>query len=67
MKQQPVPDEFADSTQHPVSRARVQYIHENHAKNGWWVRDEDIDMNLMNARHGPEVCENGHKKREIAS
>ena len=27
-KQQPAPDEF---TQHPASRAFVQYIHENHA------------------------------------
>ena len=52
-KQQPAPDEFADSTQHPASRASVQYIHENHAKNGWPVHDEDIDMNLLNARHGP--------------
>ena len=30
-KQQPAPDESADSAQHPMSRAFVQYIHENHA------------------------------------
>ena len=45
-KQQPVPDESAGSAQHPASRAFVKYIHENHAKDGRPVHDEDIDVNL---------------------
>ena len=53
-KQQPAPDESAGSAQHPASRAFVQYIHENHAKDGWPVHDEDIDVNLLHAVYFPE-------------
>ena len=53
-KQQPVPDESAGSAQHPASRAFVKYIHENHAKDGRPVHDEDIDVNLLHAVYSPE-------------
>ena len=32
----------------------MQYIHENQAKDGWPVHDEDIDVNLLHAVYFPE-------------